>query len=68
MKSLSGREMARLLEQRGWILVKVEDGHRRYEKPGWVKIVVPIHGNKSLKKGTQHGIMKAAGLTPNDLS
>jgi predicted RNA binding protein YcfA (HicA-like mRNA interferase family) len=68
MKSLSGKEMARLLEQLGWKLVKVESSHHRYEKPGCAKIIIPIHGNKSLKKGTQHGIMKAAGLTPADLS
>jgi predicted RNA binding protein YcfA (HicA-like mRNA interferase family) len=30
-------------------------------------VVVPVHGNKTLKKGTQHDIMKNAGLTDADL-
>ena len=59
--------MARLLERSGWILVHVEGSHHRYEKPGAARIIVPIHGNKSLRKGTQRGIMKDAGLTAADL-
>ncbi|HJT35820.1 MAG TPA: type II toxin-antitoxin system HicB family antitoxin [Pirellulales bacterium] len=30
-------------------------------------VVVPVHGNKDLKPGTQHGIMRDAGLTEQDL-
>jgi predicted RNA binding protein YcfA (HicA-like mRNA interferase family) len=30
-------------------------------------IIVPVHGNDDLKPGTQHGIMKDAGLTEDDL-
>jgi predicted RNA binding protein YcfA (HicA-like mRNA interferase family) len=30
-------------------------------------VSVPVHANKPLKKGLQHGIMKQAGLTEDDL-
>jgi predicted RNA binding protein YcfA (HicA-like mRNA interferase family) len=29
--------------------------------------VVPVHGNRNLKPGTQRGIMRDAGLTDDDL-
>jgi len=46
----------------------MKGSHHAYQKLGNSKtIVVPVHGNKDLKPGTQHGIMKDAGLTDNDL-
>jgi hypothetical protein len=37
------------------------------KKPGFSPTVVPVHGNKTLKTGTQRDIMKYAGLTEKDL-
>jgi predicted RNA binding protein YcfA (HicA-like mRNA interferase family) len=67
MKSVSGKEMARILERRGWVATRSRGSHRRYEKTGYPSITIPIHGNKSLKSGLQHRIMKDAGLTEADL-
>jgi predicted RNA binding protein YcfA (HicA-like mRNA interferase family) len=42
--------------------------HHIYTGPGHgISISVPVHGNKTLKAGTQRSIMKAAGLKDNDL-
>ena len=60
--------MCRALKKCGWILVRTKGSHHAFqhpEHPG--TIIVPIHGNKTLKPGTQHGIMKDAGLTEDDL-
>jgi predicted RNA binding protein YcfA (HicA-like mRNA interferase family) len=60
--------MCRILEQNGWILARTRSSHFAYHKPGQPGIIiVPVHGNKDLKPGTQHGIMKAAGLDEDDL-
>jgi predicted RNA binding protein YcfA (HicA-like mRNA interferase family) len=60
--------MCRILEKHGWIRVRSKSSHRAYQKPGQPQtIIVPVHGNKDLKPGTQHGIMKDAGLTEDDL-
>lgn len=67
MKALSGKEMCRILARRGWILKRIRGSHHRYEKPGHSPVVVPVHGSKALKTGTQHDIMKNAGLTEADL-
>lgn len=50
MKALSGKELAKLLEQRGWELRRVHGSHHIYVKPGGeVRLSVHIHSNHSLK-------------------
>jgi predicted RNA binding protein YcfA (HicA-like mRNA interferase family) len=66
MKSVSGKKIARILENKGWILVDVNGSHFKYYKNNKVAIV-PIHGNKDLKIGTLRTIMKQANLTEDDL-
>jgi predicted RNA binding protein YcfA (HicA-like mRNA interferase family) len=60
--------MCRILEQNGWTLVRTKSSHFAYRKPDFPGIlIVPVHGNKDLKPGTQHGIRKAAELEEDDL-
>ncbi|HYV38469.1 MAG TPA: type II toxin-antitoxin system HicA family toxin [Gemmataceae bacterium] len=60
--------MCRVLERHGWVLVRTKSSHRAYQKTGSPHtIIVPVHGNKDLKPGTQHAIMKDASLTEDDL-
>ncbi len=66
MKTVSGKDMARILERHGWRRIRTRSAHFTYENDG-VSITVPVHGNRDLKKGLQHAIMKAAGLTEADL-
>jgi len=52
MKALSGRDFARLVERRGWRLLRVIGSDRIYAKPGSaVRLSIPIHGNRPLKLG-----------------
>ena len=67
MKALSGREMCKVLERKGWTLIRIHSSHHIYGKPGSRSIPVPVHGNHTLRGGTQLGIMKQAGLTEADL-
>ncbi len=68
MKVISGKRMCRALEKSGWTLVRVKGSHHAYQKPGNpATVIVPVHGNRDLKPGTQRGIMKDAGLTEADL-
>jgi predicted RNA binding protein YcfA (HicA-like mRNA interferase family) len=62
VKSYSGKEVCRLLEQHGWQLKRIKGSHHIYGKPGErALIVVPVHSNKSLKPGLQRAILKLAG-------
>ena len=68
MKAISGKELCKALERQGWRPWHVRGSHCTYEHPGRPgRISVPVHGNKTLKKGTQHSLMKDAGLTEADL-
>ena len=43
MKSVSGRELARIVERRGWTLLRVSGSHHIYGKPGSiVRLSIPI--------------------------
>ena len=69
MKSVSGKKICKIVEQKGWSLKKVTGSHHIYQKPGINNILsIPVHGNKDLKSGTLKALMKIAGLTEEDLS
>ena len=52
MKSISGKELANILELKGWILLRVQGSHYIYGKSGNdVRLSVPIHRNQALKVG-----------------
>ncbi len=68
MKSISGKQFAKILERKGWQLVRVQGSHHIYTKPGeLIRISVPIHGNKDLKIGLLRHFMKQAKLSESDL-
>ncbi len=56
MKAASGKEFARMLEARGWLLERIHGSHHIYAKAGNpVRISVPIHG-MNLSKSAFNGI------------
>lgn len=68
MSSISGRELARALERRGWQLLRVQGSHHIYGRPGSpVRLSVPIHGSQALKIGLLRALLKAAGMTEDDV-
>ena len=68
MKAISCKELARLLERRGWELLRINGSHHIYGKQGSiVRLSVPIHGNQALKIGLQRHLLKLAEITENEL-
>jgi predicted RNA binding protein YcfA (HicA-like mRNA interferase family) len=68
MKSISGKDFAKVLERNGWSLLRVQGSHHIYGKAGSeIRISVPFHRNQTLKTGLLRHFMKLAGLTENDL-
>ena len=61
MKVVSGREFARIVERRGWQLLRVAGSHHIYGKQGSiVRLSIPIHGNRPLKIGLLRHLAKLA--------
>ena len=68
MKIRSGREFARLVERRGWGLLRVSGSHHIYGKPGSaVRLSIPIHGNRPLKVGLLHHLAKLAEIPDEEI-
>lgn len=68
MRSISGKEFARILERHDWILLRIQGSHHIYGKPqSIVRISVPIHRNEALKIGLLRHLVKQAGLNEDDL-
>jgi predicted RNA binding protein YcfA (HicA-like mRNA interferase family) len=68
MRALSGREFARLVERRGWRLLRVSGSHHIYGKSGSiVRLSIPIHGNRPLKMGLLHHLAKLADIPDDEL-
>ena len=68
MKAISGKQLCKLLESRGWQLKRINGSHFIYVKAGVpVRISVPVHGDTSLKRGIQRHLMKLASIDESDL-
>jgi predicted RNA binding protein YcfA (HicA-like mRNA interferase family) len=68
MKAVAGRDFARLVERRGWRLLRVAGSHHIYGKEGSViRLSIPIHGNRPLKIGLPRHLAKLAEISDDDL-
>ncbi len=68
MKQVSGRELLKLLNSKGWSLARVKGSHHIMTKEGEENILtIPVHSNKPLKIGLLRALMKQASLEDNDL-
>ena len=68
MKQVSGKEFIRLVQQRGWILKRINGSHHIFTKAEErERIVIPVHGNHPLKIGLLKHQMKIAGILESDL-
>lgn len=68
MKQVSGRDFARLIERKGWRLLRINGSHHIYSKEGeTARISIPVHGASNLKTGLLRHLMKVAGIAEADL-
>jgi predicted RNA binding protein YcfA (HicA-like mRNA interferase family) len=69
LPKLSGIELIKILEKKGYIQMRTRGSHVRLYPPDFLpnakKVTVPL--KKELKTGTFLSIMKDAGLTIEDL-
>ena len=68
MKSVTGKRMAKLAEGNGWNLARTKGSHHIYLKEGRIeRLVIPIHGSKTLKMGLQRALMKLIPVAEDEL-
>jgi len=63
MKSISGKELIKILDQHGWKLCRINGSHHILGKPGSIlRLSVPVHGDTPLKLGLLKHLAKMASL------
>jgi predicted RNA binding protein YcfA (HicA-like mRNA interferase family) len=68
MRTIAGREFARIVERRGWQLLRIAGSHHIYGKAGSiVRLSIPIHGNRPLKTGLLRHLAKLAEIPDDEL-
>lgn len=68
MKSISGKDLCRLLEIKGWELKRINGSHHIYMKEGRAeRISVPVHKNQDMKIGLLKALMKIAEIKETEL-
>jgi len=68
MKAVTGKRMAKLAEQKGWSLARINGSHHVYTKEGRIeRVVIPIHANRTLKIGLQRVLMKIIPASEGEL-
>ena len=60
-KSLSSREVIRMLEADGWVFVKAEGDHRHFKHPARPGKVTVTHPRKDIPIQTLRSIYRQAG-------
>ena len=64
----SPKRLIQLQEQKGYLLKRVSGSDYVYFNPDLKKtVVVPVHGNKDIPKGTFMSILKQAGIPKEEI-
>ena len=58
---MTGKQVARLLSEAGWILDRIHGSHHIFIKDGRI-CPVPVHGKHDLSPGTLANIRRITGL------
>lgn len=69
LPQLNGARLVRALERAGFVLVRQAGSHAQLRHATDVtrRVTVPVHKGVDLKAGTLRGILKACGLTVEQL-
>lgn len=68
MKAVSGKHLARLAEEKGWRLARINGSHHIFTMEGRIeRLVIPFHGQQSLKTGLQRSLMKLIPVSEEEL-
>lgn len=68
MKSYTPKEIVDLLLKNGFELIRTKGSHQIFiNRTTGMRTVIPMH-SKDLKKGILHGILKQAGIDPDQIN
>ena len=59
---MTGTQVVRLLQERGWIVARVRGSHYIMYRNGYRPVAVPVHGKKDLGPGLLKAICRQTDL------
>jgi predicted RNA binding protein YcfA (HicA-like mRNA interferase family) len=66
MKSITPKELIKILEAHGFVFQRSKGSHQMYRHPDGRRTVVPLHA-KDLKTGTLMAILKQSGISKDEI-
>lgn len=67
LPKLTAKEIIKLIEKNGFVLVRQSGGHRIYRNSKGVRITVPFHSNKILHPKIIKSVFRDAEIKEEDL-
>ena len=64
---LTAKEIIRVLEQRGFALIRPSGSHRIYKNPAGKRVTVPVHAGKTLHPKVLQSILRDIEMAPDEL-
>jgi predicted RNA binding protein YcfA (HicA-like mRNA interferase family) len=64
---LKPHEVAKLLEKRGFVLIRQRGSHKQYRHPDGRGTTIPFHGSRDIAPSLLHRIARDVGLTVEEL-
>ena len=65
---ISGKELIRLLEKLGFVVIRINGSHHRMKHPDGRITTIPVHKNEPLPKGLLRKILREdIKITPEEL-
>ncbi len=64
---LSSNEIIKIIEKKGFILVRQSGSHKIYRSEKGIRLTVPFHSNKVLHPKIIKSIMKDAEISEDDI-
>jgi len=68
LPSITGKEMIKALDQKGFKVVRIKGSHHRLEHGDGRKTTVPVHGKETLGPGLISKILRDVDLSREDLN
>ncbi|MEO5959549.1 MAG: type II toxin-antitoxin system HicA family toxin [Opitutaceae bacterium] len=59
-------DVVRVIRKRGFVLTGQKGSHQKWRHPDGRRVIVAMHGSKSIPIGTLKSIIEGAKLTPDD--
>ena len=64
--TLSAKDVTRILKRNGFVLTGQKGSHQKWRHANGRQVIVAVHGNKLIPRGTLKSIIEGSGLDVDD--